>query len=69
MVLANQRTIIDYLINQQPARNITPVISTADESDNPLAESHQSKHPPANPQQPLELTVPEIEVLKNSKKK
>ena len=65
MVLANQRTIIDYLINQQPTRNMTPVISTAHEDDDPLAESHRSKDPPADPQQPLELTVAELEVLKN----
>ena len=48
---------------------MTPVISTAHEDDDPLAESHQSKDPPANPQQPLELTVAELEVLKNLKKK
>lgn len=65
-VLANQRTIIDHLMNQQPARNATPVISTADKDDD---DSLHFKDPQADPQQNLEFTIAELEVLKNSKKK
>ena len=70
MVLTNQRTIIDNLMNQQPASSVMPVISTADKDDNPLAELHHSKDPSADPHQPSsELTIAELEGLKNSKKK
>ena len=65
-VLANQRTIIDHLMNQQPARNVTPVISTADKNDD---DSLHFKDPQADPQQNLEFSIAELEVLKNSKKK
>ena len=64
--MANQRTIIDHLMNQQPARNVTPVISTADKDDD---DSPHFKDPQADPQQNLEFTMAELEVLKNSKKK
>ena len=69
MVLANQQTVIDYLMNQQPVRNTTPVISTANKDDIQLAESHRSNDPPADPHHPSEVTLAELEVLKKSKKK
>ena len=48
---------------------MTPVISKVDKDDDPPAELHHSKDPLAQTQQPLELTVAELEVLKESKKK
>ena len=69
MVLANQQTIIDYLMNQQPVRNTTPVISTANKDDILLAESHRSIDPSADLHHPSEVTLAELEVLKKSKKK
>ena len=65
-VLANQRTIVGHLMNQQPARNVTPIISTADKDNN---DSLHFKDPQADPQQNLEFIIAELEVLKNSKKK